>query len=384
MSDIRILVIFGNIPLHGQERANIQVMTCLKEAGHEVLFITHDRYGHEAIQPMLDKLGLSWTTATFPPRIDRGMSIRRWRRWLRRLVIHNREVSQIVRDFHPTHIHIANESHLLNLVLLLTRLRRPLIFRLGDKPRSHRLLFRLFWKYIYIPLVTHFVCISRYIRNELVNAGAPESKVSVIYNFPPDRPPVEPAGSLPPWDGATVTYVGQLREGKGVGVLFDAAIEMCRARDDVRFVFAGDYSWNNDFAQALVEKASEPELRDRIIFTGYVEDVPGLLRASTIHVCPSLWPEVLGNVVVEAKAAGVPSVVFPSGGLPELIEHEIDGYVCESKAQADLVKGLRHYLDRDADYAAAAGCRARESLLRLGITREKFTRAWRDVYEQVA
>ena len=57
----RVLVIFGNIPLLGHERGNIQVFNALKERGVEALFVTHKEYGHEVIQPALDRLGHRWT-----------------------------------------------------------------------------------------------------------------------------------------------------------------------------------------------------------------------------------------------------------------------------------------------------------------------------------
>ena len=94
-----------------------------------------------------------------------------------------------------------------------------------------------------------------------------------------------------------------------------------------------------------------------------------------------MWEEPLGNVAVEAKKADVPSVVFPSGGLPELVvEQGQDGYVCARKDAEALEAGLRHYLDLSETDLNAAKASARVSLERLGITPEAFTRAWQDVY----
>ena len=70
-NDVRVLVMLGGIPLWGQERGNIQVFAALK--GHlRSLFVTHKAYGHESIQPMLDRLGLAWTTGTYPGLISEG------------------------------------------------------------------------------------------------------------------------------------------------------------------------------------------------------------------------------------------------------------------------------------------------------------------------
>ena len=41
------------------------------------------------------------------------------------------------------------------------------------------------------------------------------------------------------------------------------------------------------------------------------------MRQCEVLVAPSLIEEALGLVVMEAKMAGLPSIVFPSGGLPD-------------------------------------------------------------------
>ena len=82
--------------------------------------------------------------------------------------------------------------------------------------------------------------------------------------------------------------------------------------------------------------------------------------------------------------AGVPSVVFPSGGLPELVvEQGDDGFVCDARTAGALEAGLRHYLDLSEGELIAAKAAAKASLPALGITREAFSQAWEDVYDSV-
>src|SRR5439155_11681499 len=103
------------------------------------------------------------------------------------------------------------------------------------------------------------------------------------------------------------------------------------------------------YREALRRRADSPELAGRVTFLGWREDIPELMAASRLHCCPSL-PELregFGLVVVEAKAAGIPSVVFASGGLPELIQHRVDGWVCREFTAAALADGLRYFLSND-------------------------------------
>lgn len=387
----RVLVILAGIPLHGQERGNIEVFRALKGRGVEALFVTHAGYGHESVQPYLDRLGLRWTTAAFPgfwslrPRVF-------WER-LRECVSSNRAVVRAARAFRPTHLHAGNERNLLNLLPAVWWLRLPVVFRLGDAPRAHRLPFRLLWRYVLAPSIDQMVTVSAFIRERAVGAGVPPGKVRVIRNAPPVRPAPENGSDLAqdlleersglrePWPGRTIVYMGQLTEEKGVGLLVDAARRLCAEAPEARFLLAGDYTWHNSFAAGLRASVARDGLDRRIRFLGYVEDIEGLLALADVLAVPSIWEEPLSNVVGEGKRAGVPAVVFPSGGLPELVlEQGKDGFVCTGKTPAALETGLRHYLSMDDATLRACGDAARASMERIGITPEAYTNAWEAVY----
>lgn len=387
----RVLVLLSGIPLHGQERGNIEVFRALKARGVEALFVTHAGYGHESIQPHLDGLGLRWTTAAFPgfwslrPRVF-------WER-LRELVSSNRAVLRAAREFQPTHVHFGNERTMLNLLPAVLWLKLPVIFRLGDAPRAHRLPFRLSWRFALGPSIRELVAISAYVRDCVVNVGVPEGKVRVIRSAPPVRPPraggsdlpldlqEEISGVRPRWPGRTVVYIGQLSEEKGVGLLVEAARQLCADDPDVRFLLAGDYTWNNPFATGLMRALERDGLAQRIRFIGYTSDIESLLALADVHTAPSVWNEPLSNVVGEAKRAGVPSVVFPSGGLPELVYRQgDDGLVCADRSEEALVEGLRHYLAMDDGSIRAAGAAARASLAWIGLSSETYVAAWYNVF----
>ena len=103
-----------------------------------------------------------------------------------------------------------------------------------------------------------------------------------------------------------------------------------------------------------------------------------ILERSDIHVCPSLEIEPLSNVVLEAKLCGKPSVVFPTGGLPELIEHRVDGYICQDQTVEALIEGIEYFVT-DTNSRLAAGAAARRSLEEK-FGEERFRRQWTEVF----
>lgn len=82
---------------------------------------------------------------------------------------------------------------------------------------------------------------------------------------------------------------------------------------------------------------------------GYVSDAERIrlaYSAADAFVLPSL-SENLPNTIMESMACGTPSVGFKVGGIPEMIDHERNGYVAEYKDSDDLRKGIEYVLERD-------------------------------------
>ena len=94
--------------------------------------------------------------------------------------------------------------------------------------------------------------------------------------------------------------------------------------------------------------------------------------------CGPSPPEIregFGLVVLEAKAAGVPALVGPSGALPDLIEQGVDGWVATAGTAEAVAEGLAVLLDPERRARASAA--ARRSAARFDPAR--FAHAWQAV-----
>lgn len=79
---------------------------------------------------------------------------------------------------------------------------------------------------------------------------------------------------------------------------------------------------------------------------GYVGDdqkIVSVYNAADVYVLPSL-EDNLPNTVMEAMACGVPCVGFRVGGIPEMIDDGVNGYVAEPEDAEDLARGIRRAL----------------------------------------
>ena len=149
---------------------------------------------------------------------------------------------------------------------------------------------------------------------------------------------------------------------------------------DIRLDVIGDIDgwaprgWEG-YRERLRKRAGLADLAGRVHFLGWREDVPALLATAAVHCCPSLpeQREGFGIVNLEAKAAGIPSVVFPTGALPELISHRENGWVCAEVSADALAEGIEYFLACPARLTSA-GRSARESVERFG--KERFADTW--------
>ena len=192
----------------------------------------------------------------------------------------------------------------------------------------------------------------------------------------PPHPPSVPA------EAVVITYVGQISQQKGVPLLVAAAERLISDGHNVCLWLLGDPSWGSSLLDSLKQQVAAANLQHRIVFFGYVQNVLPLLSQSDIHVCPSLVSEGLTNVVGEAKLCGKPSVVFPTGGLPELIEHKVDGFLCKDCTVEALIEGLQHFLTNQAVRQKASLAAKRSLEEKFGP--DRFRTQWAQVFLQTA
>ena len=98
-----------------------------------------------------------------------------------------------------------------------------------------------------------------------------------------------------------------------------------------------------------LEPESPPELRLKANYLGWLHDdmsIALLYAAADVFVVPSIQ-ENLPNTIMEALACGTPCVAFNQGGVPDLIEHERNGYLAEPYDAADLAHGIIWVLQDD-------------------------------------
>lgn len=379
----RILVVMPSIPVLGMERANLQIMKMMRERGAEVLFVTDQNYG-QRVQQEVERIGCQWAATRFGRRLGLPKGPLDFAGIVTALARGAWGIRRIARAYRPTHLYFTNIAYIL-FGLPTARTGLPVIFRVPNPPDTHltpvkQRLSNWIWQDVVEPVCDVIVCNSRHTFRELERIVVRTRKARVIYNCVPERQRTQPSDApCMDRDNFNIVFVGQITAAKGVRELVDAAVRLVRARKNVSFYIAGDHEWRNPFAKGLMAEVARLGLEQRIRFTGEIQDITGLLAQCDLHVCPSVFEEPFGIVVLEAKNQGIPSVVFPSGGLTEVVTPLVDGYVCNEKSADALCEGITYFLDDPAALAAASEA-ARMSLVRFST--ERASEEWAAVFRE--
>jgi len=147
-------------------------------------------------------------------------------------------------------------------------------------------------------------------------------------------------------DEKIVLFVGRLVYEKGVHVLVNA-IPKVLEKVNAKFVVVG----NGYMKEQLSNIINYMGLAQKVIFTGFVDDetLRKLQKCADVSVVPSLF-EPFGIVALEAMAAKSPVVVSDTGGLSEIVEHDVTGVKVFPDNPESLAWGITRVLT-DEDHA---------------------------------
>ena len=188
-----------------------------------------------------------------------------------------------------------------------------------------------------------FVAPSRSMAEEFCRLGIARERVQVSdYGFAGARAIASRAirTGTRPSDPLQIGFVGTLVWHKGVHVLIDAAKQL---RGQYEVHVHGDTAVFPDYVAALRRAATGLPI---VFGDGFDRDrVDDVYERLDVLVVPSVWPENSPLVIHEAFMHQVPVVAARVGGVPELVEHEMNGLLYEPFDPGSLAGSLQRLID---------------------------------------
>jgi glycosyltransferase involved in cell wall biosynthesis len=181
---------------------------------------------------------------------------------------------------------------------------------------------------------------------------------------------IDPAAPL-------IGTAGRLEPVKGHMHLVRIAKRLLQADDRIRILVAGD----GPLHQQLTSAAALLHVGHACLFPGARRDIFDVVSALDIFVLPS-QSEGLPMSLLEAMALGRPVVASDVGGIPEVIQHGINGLLVPSGDEDALARACLELL-RNREYAARLGARARQTVEQ-SFSHERSGAALLNVYRSLA
>jgi glycosyltransferase involved in cell wall biosynthesis len=190
---------------------------------------------------------------------------------------------------------------------------------------------------------SHFVCVSKAIREIALRAGYPEQKLIVRYiGIDCDKFAAAPAADR---EENLILFVARLVEKKGCEYLIRAAAQLRARHHEVRLVIIGDGPLRSELEQLALN------LRIPAEFLGVQgpDAVRGWMQRAQVLCNPSVTAgngdtEGLGMVFAEAQATGLPVVSTQHGGIPEVIRDGETGLLARERSVEELASHLERML----------------------------------------
>jgi glycosyltransferase involved in cell wall biosynthesis len=209
------------------------------------------------------------------------------------------------------------------------------------------------------------IVVSRFMQT-LLGEAEPAASDRIHWLLRPIRPlgPPPPRRRASPRDPAVITFAGRITPEKGLAQLIKA-LATVRADGPVELRIAGvvEHAGYWDDCRSLLRDAVAANPKLRVSWLGHLDypTTDELLRVSDIVAVPSLWPEPLGAVALEAMSAGAAVVASRIGGLDTWLVDGVNGVLVDPHDEAGWAGAIDTLL-RDPAHAQALGAQAHDDV----------------------
>jgi glycosyltransferase involved in cell wall biosynthesis len=173
-----------------------------------------------------------------------------------------------------------------------------------------------------------------------------------------------------PQDARVLAIIGQITPWKRQEDAIEAFASLVREERNAVLWIVGEAKFrqeNERYLDKLQEKVKSLHLEDKVVFTGFREDVLEICCvADLLLLCSDNEP--FGRVIIEAMSQGTPVVGTRGGGVPEIIQHGMSGFLYEIGNIEELTHCIRQVLDDEIVWSTLSHNGQEQAKERFSIT----------------
>ncbi|MBZ0155114.1 MAG: glycosyltransferase family 4 protein [Alphaproteobacteria bacterium] len=309
-------------------------------------------------------------------------------RFVRDVLLKQRALGELIRTIRPDLVHLNNGYSFVHEMIVSCRLHNVKVIA-HDRGTRYPCSFRT---RLLVPLLDAIVSVSDSYKENIVRQHLKVKRVSRIYNgfnsetirervSPLDRDRVRQefgvGGNAP-----LLGIVGNIDRWKGQMVVVKAVQKIRRSYPDVACLIVGAVCRGAEgYREELEASIRENGLEESVIFTGFRDDVPGIVNALDVLLHASIEPEPFGRVLLEGMALSKPIVATAAGGVPEIIVQGETGLLVPMNDPDALANATLYFLSHP-DAARKMGERGWRRLIE-EFSGARVVREVERVYEEV-
>lgn len=214
-------------------------------------------------------------------------------------------------------------------------------------------------------LSSRIIAVSEAVEKNLLDAGIPQDKIRIIY------------GGVEELNRLSQDEINKIKDSYGIGdndivygmiarlaevkchkYLLEAAVQVLKVRNDVKFLIAG----TGPLEDQLKEMASELGIGKNVVFTGFIKDVEKIYNIIDVNMITSN-SEALCLALIEGMSLGKPMIGTAVGAVPELIIQNETGLLVPT-AHAEALAAAIIQLADNIEQRNSMGMKAREMMLK--------------------
>jgi glycosyltransferase involved in cell wall biosynthesis len=335
----------------------------------DIVLANPGRFGYQNLSSRIRLISLT----TKPPSYAEPIS------WLQFANDAADRIMRTAREFRPDVIHCHDWVTVLAGIVCRWRLNIPLVFHLHLPNRNQLCASVENLGLVCADLVTvnsEFMY-GELKRRQLANYFLPLKRVEVVKNGV-DTDRFVPSADWPADDGY-VLFVGRLVEQKGVEYLLRAFYYVRVKFPHIRLRIVG----KGEFKPMLERLCTNLILSGEVEFIEWTtgEDLVRHYQRAQIVVIPSVY-EPFGMTALEALACQRPVVASRVGGLQEIIEHQVTGFLADPKDELDLARWIMTLL-ANSELRNQMGKAGRNVVLSQGYTWPQIAGRFVDLYKEI-
>ena len=345
---------WGFPPIVGGVETHLNIMLPeMAKLGHNISLLTG------AVEGIKVKYNYKGTSIRRTPLMDLNWLYKRGLRGIRKEIVETFE--DFIYEFKPNVIHCHNmhyfsEIHIRTLQQLARERGVPLVLtahNVWDDLLFLELTLKIKW--------AHIIAVSHYIKKELIGAGCNDQKVTVIHHgidtdkFKASIDTRSLRNKYPQLkDRMIIFHPARTGLAKGCDVSLKALKIIKERFPKVLLIMAGtkniiDWGANQEKDIAyLVELVKIFRLEKNVLIDSFtLDEMAQIYGLSQVCMYPSSVGEPFGLTMLEALSASKPMIVTDAGGMPEIIQDGINGFVVPVKDFESLASRIIQLLAND-------------------------------------